>query len=60
MSYFTCDMVKGLRPYDLSVKYYVYTFIHLREICQYLLYVTYIIMCNGFVFGVADYPLNVR
>jgi len=31
MRYFTLDVVKGLRPYDLSVKYYVYIFIHLCD-----------------------------
>ena len=48
-------MVKGLRPYDSSVKYYVY---NLYNDLQYLLAVTYITMCNGFVFGLGDYPLS--
>jgi len=37
----------------------MYIFIHLCEKCQYLLSVTYIMACTGFVFGFEDYPLSV-
>ena len=34
-------------------------FMHLCDNIQYLLSVTYIITCIGFVFGLGDYPLSV-
>jgi len=37
----------------------VYIFIHLCDKWQYLLSVTYIMTCTGFVFGFGDYPLSV-
>jgi len=33
-------------------------FIHLYDELQYLLSVTYVMTCNGFVFGFGDYPLS--
>ena len=46
-----------LRPYELSVEYCVY-FYTLCDNLQYLESVTYIMMCNGFVFGLGDYPMS--
>jgi len=37
----------------------MYIFIHLCNDLQYLLAVTYITMCNGYVFGLGAYPLSV-
>ena len=48
----------GLRPYESSVKYYVYIFIHSCDDLQYLLSVTCIMTCNSLVFGLGDYPLS--
>jgi len=42
----------------LGDKYYIYLSTYMITY-KYLLSVTYPMMCNGFVFGVADYPLIV-
>jgi len=41
----------------LSDKYNVYLYTYVM-IYKYLLPVIYLMMCNGFVFGVVDYPLS--
>jgi len=43
---------------SLSNKCYIYLYTYMI-IWQSLLSVTYLIMCNGFVFGIADYPQSV-
>ena len=50
-------MVKGLDPM-MQVLNIMYIFIQLCDDLQYLLAVTYNTMCNGFVFGLGDYPLS--
>jgi len=40
-----------------SVKYYIYLYTYVITY-KYSLLVTYLMMCNDFVFGVANYPLS--
>jgi len=42
----------------LNDKSYIYLYTYVIT-CQYMLFVTYLMMCNDFVFGVADYALTV-
>ena len=58
-TYSTSNVVKAGDLMSLRDKYYIYLYTYVI-ICQYLLSVTYLMMYNGFVFGVADYPLSVR
>ena len=51
-------MVKGRDLMSFSDKSYTYLYTYVIT-CQYLLYVTFLMMCNGFVFGIVDYPLSV-
>ena len=43
-----------IKSYELLYAMYASIYIYVT-----LLYVIYNMMCNGFVFGVADYPLSV-
>ena len=47
LKYLIWNMVKGLRPYDSSVKYYVYVY---TLMWWFAIHVMYIMTCTGFVF----------
>jgi len=54
----TPNVAKGGDLMSLSDKYYIYLYTYVI-ICQYVVYVTYLMMYNGFVCMVADYPQSV-